>query len=225
MNKETDKLEDKDIVSQKEIEKLANINKAWHKFWHSLKTFGIKLVASEGMDAVYKLVGAFKLILDAARYVIELTNKFQGLKMVLMAIGVALAAYFAPISAAVAGIIFLLSKIQEFREGKEGLLKSVSEGKMGLAPSEEQKKGSSVGNFFSNIGGLITGQKSLFGGAQAAVPPGLDAAAAATAKPGAQVNQTNTFNVSGSVDKKTGNELQKHISNTARQIGAQAEGR
>lgn len=126
VNRDVDKINNKDIITQKQIKQLADINKAWKDFWFSLRTMGVKLVAEEGLGAVTELGEAFKALKDGGNYVIDLTQKFSGLKYAIMAIGIALGLAFAPLTTLITGLVFLLGEYQKYKEGKDGVFKSIT---------------------------------------------------------------------------------------------------
>ncbi len=120
-NLELDKMSKKDIISTDEIERLTKVNKAWKDFWFALRTMGIKMVAKEGLGAVKTLSDGFSVLIDAAKWIVDLTDKFVELKVVVGVVAAAILAAFAPVTAAVAGVILLLAKMKQLKaEGDAG---------------------------------------------------------------------------------------------------------
>lgn len=115
-NLELDKMSKKDIISAKEIERLTKVNKAWKDFWFALRTMGIKLVAREGLGAVQQLADGFKVLIDVGQWVLKLMDQFYALKVVVGIVALAILAAFAPVTAAVAGLLLLLPQLKKFKD-------------------------------------------------------------------------------------------------------------
>lgn len=125
MSLEKDKLSQSQFITDSEISRLTNVNKQWKDLWYTIRTIGIKLVASEGAIAVNQLAKAFQFLGSTATAISRLLNEFKTLKTVLMVVGAAIAAYFAPITATIAGITLLLGEFQKKREGASNLIDDV----------------------------------------------------------------------------------------------------
>ena len=216
MNLEKDKIAEKDIITDEEKQRLVDINIAWKDFWHTLKTLSIKAVAKDGIEGIKVLTDAFKSLMDIGKYVFDLTEKFKFLKVVLMAIGAGIAAYFAPITTAVAAATYLLSSYQKLKEGKsnvftdfnkaigvDGAVQYVSDS-LGLS-SNQQKEGYKD-SFASNVVPMVA--------------PGSNAQPAPTT-----VTQSNVFHIDGSESPKaTQDAVQRALSGAARQMSSQRGG-
>lgn len=155
MDLSIDKLNKEDFITKRQERQLTEINKAWKDFWFGLRTMGVKIVAEEGLGAVTELGGAFKFLKDAAIWVVELIEKFQFLKIAIVGIGIALAIYFAPITALIAGIILVMSDIQKFREGKDSVTGKIAKfnpfGEAGETAGKANPKNSAYGNMFGVV--------------------------------------------------------------------------
>ncbi len=225
MDLAVDKISKKHIISEGEIKRLKDINIAWKDFWFSLKTMGIKFIAAEGIQGIKILTNAFKGLTTIGKMVSDLTKKFVGLKGVLMIIGAAVAAYFAPITVAVAGLIYLLSEFQKYKEGKENLFSTVGEGaNKAVSGVTGWFKGGGLGNM------LGAGAESIKGGLYGA--PSAQENASPNVIPinrgqggGTNMTQTNTFHIDGAESPEaTADAVQKAISQTARQMSSQRGG-
>lgn len=221
MNLEKDKIAKGNIINPGEIQRLTQINKAWKDFWFTLRSMGIKFVAAEGIAGIHALMGAFKALMAAGKYVSDLVKRFEILKYVLIGIGAVIGIAFAPLTTIITGLILLLSDIQKFREGKDSVIGTVANKVQGFfgGGTEGKKKGEEGGGIFS----------SLFGG-------GKENAASKLVTPpmpnetsnqkGSDYNVTNTFNIDGanSSPKEIANESSKSIDRTFRQMSAQTGG-
>lgn len=100
--------------SQKQIDSLDHINAEWFKLWNTLKLFSGGLVAEKGGSAVVTLEKSLMGGIGTIRALRKEFSAFQKqLPEVATAVEVfaaALALYFAPITATVAGLIFIMSK-------------------------------------------------------------------------------------------------------------------
>lgn len=226
MNLEVDKISKKDIINQKQIKQLTDINKAWKDFWFSLRTMGVKIVATEGLGAVQQLAGAFRLLIDAGKYVLDLVEKFKLLKLILAGIGIALAIYFAPLTATVAGLVLLLADIQKYREGKDSVVGTIGAGVSETAKGLKQNAWSDFTSFFKK--GSMS--PDAFGGGglpsvKDAVTPVKIESKDGTGKATGAPTMNTTIHIDGAEHPQTtGKAVQKAISDAARQIHSQAGG-
>lgn len=228
VNLEMDKIKKKDLISPNEIKKLTDINKAWKDMWFTLKTMGVKLVAKDGLAAVEELANAFHLFMDAAKWVIGLTEQFKPLKYILLAIAGVVAFMFSPFTAAIAAataLIALLSDIQKFREGKSSVIGSVVDTVKDIRSNPKaavSRIGESISTGASDLWSKLTGSGPASGVPKAGaetVAPKVSGATGAVNQ--GDVNMTNTFHIDGSDDpKQTGSEIQKHIGNAVWQSKA-----
>lgn len=121
---EKDKAADSDILTEDEINRLAEMNGMWKEMWFTLQTIMDKLVAALGPTLVKGVRDAFRLISDFLKFILRVINKFESLKMIVLTLGVLFAAWTGPLgllSTIIAGIITLFAQIQRWREGKENI--------------------------------------------------------------------------------------------------------
>lgn len=141
---ELDKIKPSQIYSSSEIAQLAKVQVAWANLWNTMKMFSGRLTAQFGMDGINILTNAFKLVSHTIQDIIKYMAKFPTLKAEWIAVGVAIAAVFAPITTAIAGIIYLLSELEKWMEGKGNIFTTI---------------GNVAGGFFKSMG--IDGQDNI----------------------------------------------------------------
>lgn len=142
MDLEKDKISKKFIITDDEITKLTEINKAWKDMWFAVQSLGTKFVAKNGLFAVDTLRNVFTLFTNIASAIADIIDKSQALKVGLAAIAAIILAVFAPITAAVSAIILLLSDVQNLLNGKDSVIGKVGkwfEGSQGEASRPWEK--------------------------------------------------------------------------------------
>ncbi len=134
---EIDKISKKNIIGEREIMRLKEVNIAWKDFWFNLKLMGVHLVAKDGIEAINELSNAFKLLIDVGDNIKKLAEQFPVLKAVAIAAAVAISLAFAPLATLITGLVFSLSELQKMREGKETF---IGKGIDAITGSEPAKK-------------------------------------------------------------------------------------
>lgn len=112
LNLKRDQGTSRDRLTKGEEIRLSAINRQWKEIWNTIKLIGAKLVAGNAFFATDNLLAFSRLLSDVA------TN-FDKFKTVAIAAGIAIGATFAPITAAVTGLIYLMAQYQKFKEGSE----------------------------------------------------------------------------------------------------------
>lgn len=236
MNLETDRLANKDIITQKEIQNLTAINKEWKEFWFTLKTLGTKMVAANGLPVIKMLVENLKLLKNGALWIVDMVQKSDKLKFALLGIAAIIAVMFAPITTAAAALAAILADLERWREGKKSVIQDSLNGVKAGLPSFGEMKSSFKTSLTSGEGLPLAG-KSVEGGGglpswddiKSAFMGGVMPAPAMAGAGGGKTvtaTQNNTFHIDGAQGpQETADVIQKKISGAARQFGAQAEGR
>jgi len=122
INRERDKIDDRLLIYNKERDKLKDINTEWYNFWFNLNRIGTLGVGQFGSQFIGSLGNTTKILRDLFSWISKMANEFDVVKGGLLAFGTILAATFAPVATTVAGLVLLLSEIQKYREGKEGIV-------------------------------------------------------------------------------------------------------
>ncbi len=143
---ELDKISNGNILSEKQIAQLARVNQAWEKFWHTLQMVRDQLVATYGGTAIKSFENAFKFLGEVAKNLQAITKEIPILQKVMVAAGLAIAASWAPVTATILALVYALSELQKFREGKENIFsktyKAGSDFLGGIfGPSDKEKSG------------------------------------------------------------------------------------
>ena len=206
MNLEKDKGNAKDYITIQQQLKLVQINRGWKEFWFQMQTMGTKFVASDTFgDAFEEIQMGAKGLMGAIKWVYELTEQFKMLKIVIEAIGVAVALYFAPITTIIGGALVAIAEFQKTRDKKDSwLFGSVS----------DNKKYNTGGTFGLAKGGAIN--------EDAIAPP----VKTPTSAGGTQQNINVTNHITGTNLGKDEllDTLNKHVDRTARKMSAQTGG-
>jgi hypothetical protein len=208
------------IYTDEEIQRLARVQVQWDNLFEEIKMFGVRLGGSFGNEAVSALTDAFHLLTDVSKAVGKLLEQFPALKVIVMGVGVAIAAVFAPITTAIAAVIFGLSEIQKYREGKTTMTETfLKTNGAGIKKNIDSIMGTNMGK--------VLGAASPIGGLMNLASAGLSrfapAAGAGAAAGGPQVNQVNNFH---GVDMKDAHQIEtaqkKANRDTFRQSSAQS---
>lgn len=152
------------ILTPKQIATLSDINKEWKQFWWNMQRFGTSAVAAYGGAFIGSLSNTVKILRDASGWVGDMLREFEAMKYVIIAIGVALAFYFAPITAAIASIIYLLSEFQKYREGKANIyssIKGAADEATGLDRVQSGEKRTGWEKIMSGLSGFIPGMGAI----------------------------------------------------------------
>lgn len=141
---ELEKISNANILSSKQIEQLAKVNQAWEKFWHTLQMVRDQLVATYGTMAINNFQNAFKFLTDVAKNLQVITKEIPILQKVMVAAGVAIAATWAPVLSSILAIVYALSELQKWREGKDNIYSKTYQAGANLlgnlfGPSDEEK--------------------------------------------------------------------------------------
>lgn len=225
MNMERDKLSKKQIISEREIEQLKNINMAWKDFWFTLRTMGIKFIAAEGIQGIRILTNAFKGMMSIGKDLGGFISKFKGLGTVLAGLAVLAAAWASPwiaMQAAIAGVIYLLSEYQKYKTGKDNIFSSVGNFTKDAAGGiADWYKAGGIGKLISS--GAESVGKGLFTAEGGAVPTAPTGPGAATQNK--NITQNNTINIDGAGSPEdTASHVQRGVTGAFRQMSAQAGG-
>ncbi len=236
---ELDKVGSGEILSDRQTKNLANMERQWIKLWAAVRLFGMQLVGKYGIPAVQELFEAFKGAETALRQLDKLSDKFQAMKVAIVAIGVALGIAFAPITTAIAGIVYLLAEYQKFQEGKPGAISDYR---------DAQKRIDATGGGSGSLMEVLKDHKidalkvaawlplDTLARGISGLPYAKDMAmkgyeAAAGAASGVVNNINNYFQIDGShspehTARLAAKEFGKVVDNTARKMGAgQAQGK
>lgn len=120
----TDQMSKQLILTQKEQQTLVKLNQQWNKFWFYLKQIIIKIQAlsSEFQTGVVRIltraVQGFYELFSRIYKVIDASDK---LKVAVVALGIALAAAFAPELLLLAGLAIILEDIFTYFEGGDSV--------------------------------------------------------------------------------------------------------
>lgn len=153
------------LLTQKEQKALVQLNKEWNKVWFYIKQIGIKL---QGMGAA--LQSQFvKVLLDAVQGLGELLVRFfdlieanEDLRNVLIAVGVVLAAVFAPWLLALGAIVIVLEDIFGYFNGKDSVTGQIIEW---INQSERFRLvWSGIKTVFEGFKALLMGLKEIWDG-------------------------------------------------------------
>ncbi len=104
------------MLTEKEQEKLLKLNREWHMFWMSIKGITQKTIAN---DLAIPLSGFVDTMTSAVKGLSELIKGIKDMPNALNAVGLAiggLAVVFAPYTAALAGVVYLLKEFHQFKE-------------------------------------------------------------------------------------------------------------
>lgn len=114
-NRQTDKLDESMLISDESITQLQKINAQWANFWFMLKRISVLSTSKFASPMIKTLKDVTDFVMGASGWVNNLTKDFEHLKDVLVVLGGVILAYFAPVTAALTGIAYLISKAQEFK--------------------------------------------------------------------------------------------------------------
>jgi hypothetical protein len=118
----------KDILGEREIKNLDNLNTSWTRFWHTIKLFSERKVSIFGPSVIHELSNALAEVLHLEKGLTSLAKKFPSVGIAGKAAFVLIAASVAPLTSAVAGLLLLLSQLKEYREGKGFLFDIAKQG-------------------------------------------------------------------------------------------------
>jgi hypothetical protein len=111
MTTDLNKVKPSYIYTPAEIARLAKIQVAWDNLFAEIKMFGVRLGGSFGPKVVQGLQDAF-------HEAVKLSKLFSGLKVIAVTAAIAISAAFAPLTAVIAGIVFALSELKKYQDGK-----------------------------------------------------------------------------------------------------------
>lgn len=114
-----DKLAKAPYYGEGEIKALDNVNIAWKNLGTTIERSLGHFTAANGMDIVKVLRDVATVTIEIATNIAQLSKEFKSFGVIAKGIGIALAAYFAPIATTVTGLMLLLSEIQKYRKGKD----------------------------------------------------------------------------------------------------------
>jgi hypothetical protein len=155
-----DKIKPSEIFGNNEVKRLADISVAWANLHRTFEMTTGHLTSKYGMDIVSGLTGAIKTIGALTDNIFKLTKSFPPLKDAIIAIGAVMAVSFAPVTAALTAIVYVLGEIQKYRDKKVSIF-----GDKGVLPeplkmSEHlmqyltgNQVGKDVGNLWDKISG------------------------------------------------------------------------
>jgi hypothetical protein len=180
-------------VFDKEKIALKDINREWKEIWYSIQAIGTKFIAAHGMEGVEELMYAFRSFANVAEDVNSLIDRFEALKVVIIAIGVAIALYFAPITTIIAGAIAVMAEWEKKKEGKDSIL---------FGKHSDQSRYDHGGMTGLARGGLVPDDMI------SAVPPSRPNSMAV---PVTSLHITNHVNATGMSEHQVVNILNKHV--------------
>lgn len=128
------------ISSSGEIGQLANVSEQWSKFGLEFDAVMRKLTASYGLEGVKTVRDAFRAVIEAGQEIGKITKEIPALQDAMVTAGIAIAAAWAPITATVGGVVFLLSQYQKNKEGKETFLFGKGQMEGGLFGRNKQEQ-------------------------------------------------------------------------------------
>lgn len=114
-----DKVKPSNIFSEREVAALARVDVAWSNFWNRFKMIIGGLTAQNGIKGINVLSGAMS---GAQKFFSDLGKATQGIenfKTIAVTAGALIAAAWAPITAAIAGIIYLLDQYNKKKNGEK----------------------------------------------------------------------------------------------------------
>jgi hypothetical protein len=122
MNLERDKGNRLDYVTPKQIEQLANINRAWKEFFYQIKQLGTHFIASDTFGAFFKeMQDGAGLLIDFIKAIAKLVDHSTILKVVLGGVAAVVIAALSPVAelaVIITGIIAALGEIKKFFSGE-----------------------------------------------------------------------------------------------------------
>lgn len=120
----TEQMDKQLVLTNKEKNALVKLNQEWNKFWFYIKQIGAKLqVISASLQTrfVRILLNASKGFLELLTRAKDLITANEGLKYAVIALGVALAAVFAPWLLALGAIALILEDIWVYFQGGDSV--------------------------------------------------------------------------------------------------------
>lgn len=114
-----DKISPGNIFSEKQIAALARVDTAWANLYNTLKLFSGGLVAQFGGQGVAALQNSFAFLIDLSKNLSKITKEIPLLRDIMVSAGIAIAAAWAPLTATIGALIYLLSELQKMRSGKK----------------------------------------------------------------------------------------------------------
>lgn len=142
---EIDKIRPSQIYSQKEIDALARIEIAWMNFWNSIKMLGGHVTSQYGMGFLSVLQYDLKWVVDLSNSFQKLIKQFPELQAVAVAAGLAIGYAFAPLTATVASLMYIVAEMEKYKGGKGsifdkgGFLNTIPEA-LDIHPDSEKNK-------------------------------------------------------------------------------------
>lgn len=124
MNLARDQGTSKDWVTPEQQKQLVEINRQWKEIWHTLKMIGVAFVAGNGLFMTKHLKDAAIVVRDLSAGFMDLMKNSEAFRTAIVAAGLAIAASFAPLSTAVAGLIYLLGEYKKFTEGQDNIFQA-----------------------------------------------------------------------------------------------------
>jgi hypothetical protein len=146
-----DKVNGKRIQSKKLLQEEADIKVKWEALWDSMQKKMQEFAVMYAGPGIKHLGHAFDWVVKVTDNLSKLMDKFKAFDLVVKGLGIAIAAYFAPITAAVVGLVYLLSKYEQYNESEENKM------------SPEDKKLSTEQPWQYNLQSMFRGTKE-FGG-------------------------------------------------------------
>lgn len=118
---EIDKVKPGNIFSSREISQLASIKVQWENFWDGIKKAGVRIAGSYSPEVIKNLQGAFDWVLTTIQNIRTLIKEIPEIGAAFKAVGLIVAAYFAPMTTIFAGITMLLNEWQKKRKGEDNI--------------------------------------------------------------------------------------------------------
>jgi hypothetical protein len=114
-------------MSKGSIANLASMNRQWENLTRSFDLFKAKMAQSFGGEAIKTLQNVMNLVGTTAINVSRLTKELPIIKDIAIAVGVALALAFAPVTTVITGILLLLSEVEKAREKRQGIWQTMKQ--------------------------------------------------------------------------------------------------
>lgn len=201
--------------SDKSIARAAKMSAALDNLGMRFRLFLGGFALQHGDHLISILGRTLTVIQDVTKAVSTLMKDFPAMRDVAVAAGVAIAAAWAPVTAAVAGLVLLLNEVQKYREGKDSLFN----GKSGVYDSPFAQAPSKLMNW-------LTSSEAMWGANDTTKrPAGAKSIFDEDKKPAGNstVNQTFNFQHDGKNARDVGDSAKRGIREAYRQLPSQPQ--